>query len=144
MSTTYSPGQKVDLVILRETDLGFVALINGTDEGLLYHNEIFEILEPDQALTGYIKKIRPDGGIDLILGAMGHLGAEELGSRILEELNNRQGFIPVNAKSPSQEIHNMFGVSRNKFKMALGGLYKKRLVVFTDKGTELVPIKKHR
>ncbi len=139
MDSIYKPGEKVDLVILRETDLGFVAEINGIDEGLLYHDEIFKVLELDESLPGYIKKIRPDGGIDLLLQSFGSFGSKELGGQILEALKQSKGFIPVNAKSPAEEIYDLFGVSRKKFKMALGSLYKKRLIKFTDTGTELLP-----
>jgi len=138
MSNIYEPGQKVDLEILRETDLGFVALINGADEGLIYHNEIFEILEPQQLVPGYIKRVRPDGAIDLQLQPFGNFGAEELGQQIIDELNKNNGFLPINAKSPAERIYELFGVSRKKFKIALGGLYKKRLVTFTDTGTQIV------
>ncbi|OFZ10700.1 MAG: hypothetical protein A2Z20_12685 [Bdellovibrionales bacterium RBG_16_40_8] len=141
MSSIYKPGEKVDLIILRKTDLGFVAKINGFHEGLLYHDEIFKNLEPDQALPGYIKKIRPDGGIDLLLQPFGNFGSEELGNQILEVLKQRKGFIPINAKSPAEEIYNLFGVSRKKFKMALGSLYKRRLISFTDAGTILISAK---
>lgn len=134
----YEPGQKVDLIILRETDLGFVAQINGMDEGLLYHNEVFERLDRGQALPGYIKQVRANGSIDLLLQPFGNLGAEELGNQILAALKQNNGFLPVNAKSPAERIYDTFGVSRKKFKIALGGLYKKRLVKFTDEGTELV------
>lgn len=138
MDSIYTPGERVNLTILRETDLGFVAEINGLHEGLLYHDEIFKDLEVNQQITGYIKKLRPNEEIDLLLESFGHLGAEELGEHILEVLKQREGFIPVNAKSPAEEIYNLFGVSRKKFKMALGSLYKKRLVTFTETGTELV------
>lgn len=138
MENTYSPGDKVDLIILRKTDLGFVAEINGADEGLLYYDEVFKDLKLDQALTGYIKKVRRDGGIDLLLESFGHLGTEDLGEQILEVLKKRGGKISLNAKSEAEEIYSLFGVSKKKFKMALGGLYKKRLVEFTEAGTELV------
>ena len=138
MKLKYKVGQKVDLVILRETDLGFAAKVDGVDEGLLYFSEVFERLDPGLELPGYIKKIRPDNTIDLYLQPLKHRGAEELGARILEALSQQGGYIPVNAKSPADSIYDFFGVSRNKFKMALGGLYKKRLVVFTDEGTKLV------
>ncbi|MGH1468778.1 MAG: hypothetical protein ACRBBP_07865 [Bdellovibrionales bacterium] len=137
MSSIYKPGDKVDLIILRETDLGFVAEINGTHEGLLYHDEIFERLDYKQSLPGYIKKIRPDGSVDLMLQNFGTLGSEELGEQILEALKSNDGYISVNAKSSAESIYNLFGVSRKKFKLALGSLYKKRLVTFTENGTEL-------
>lgn len=139
MSSTYTPGEKVDLIIIRETDLGFVAQINGTDEGLLYHDEIFERLDYKQSLPGYIKKIRPDGAIDLMLQSFGTLGSEELGQQIIEALKFNNGFISVNAKSPAEEIYNMFGISRKKFKIALGSLYKNKIVTFTEEGTKLIP-----
>jgi uncharacterized protein len=133
----YTPGQKVNLVILRETDLGYVAEINGEDEGLLYHNETFEHLEPDQEISGYIQKVRPNGAIDLQLQAFGHHSAEEVGARIMEELKYAGGFLAVDAKTPAEKIYELFGVSKKKYKMALGGLYKKRLIKITEKGIEL-------
>lgn len=138
MKAEYQPGQKVELIILRRTDLGFVAKINGVDEGLLYHNEIFEVLEPGQEIPGYIKKVREDGGIDLLLQPFGNFGAEELGQKILHYLEIQKGFLPVNADSPAEKIYDFFGVSKKKFKMALGGLYKKRLIKITEEGIELV------
>lgn len=138
MSEKYEPNQKVDLIIQRETDLGFVALVNGQDEGLLYHNEIFERLDVGQKLPGYIKKLREDGGIDLLLQPFGNFGSDELGERILHALKTLGGSMPVNADSPAEKVYDFFGVSKKKFKMALGGLYKKRLIRITDEGIELV------
>ena len=137
MPPKYEPGQKVDLEILRQTDLGFVARINDVDEGLLYANEVFERLDPQQRLPGYVKKVREDGGIDLILQAFGNLGAQELGERILEVLKESGGFMPVNASTPAEEIYKLFGLSKKKFKIALGALYKKRVIVITEKGIEI-------
>lgn len=138
MANQYKPGQKVELIILRETDLGFVAKINGVDEGLIYHNEIFERLRPKQELPGYIKFIRPDGAIDLQLYPFGNLGSDELGERILAEIKNNNGFLKMNDKSPAEQIYDLFGVSKKKYKMAIGGLYKKRIIKITDEGMELV------
>ncbi|MCC6138140.1 MAG: hypothetical protein IT287_05880 [Bdellovibrionaceae bacterium] len=133
----YMPGQKVELLIIRESPLGFVAQINGAEEGLLYHNEIFEPLEPDLLLPGYIKRVREDGGIDLILQPLGHSGAAELGDLILDALKQSQGFLPLTSKTEAEEIYRLFGVSKKKYKMAVGGLYKKRLIKIADEGIYL-------
>lgn len=138
MSDKYKVGEKVDLVILRKTDLGFVARINEVDEGLLYHSEIFERLERGDEIHGYIKKVREDGGIDLILQPLGHRGADDIGERILEALERNDGFLPLTDKTPPEKIYEMFGVSKKKYKMALGGLYKRRLIKITDAGIGLV------
>ena len=138
MSNIYKPGQKVNVVILRETDLGFVARINNTDEGLFYRNEIFERLDPGDARIGYIKAVRPDGRIDLQIHSFGSSGSEELGLEILQVLKDHKGFLPVNDKSPAEKIYELFGVSKKKYKMAIGGLYKKRLIKVTDDGIHII------
>ncbi len=74
-----------------------------------------------------------------MLQNFGTLGSEELGQQIIEALKFNNGFISVNAKSPAEEIYNMFGVSRKKFKIALGSLYKNKIVTFTEEGTKLTP-----
>lgn len=138
MLNKYQPGQKVDLIILRETDLGFVAQINHEDKGLLYHNEIFEQLSPHQELPGYIKAVREDGSIDLLLQPFGNFGADELGLRIIEALKDSNGFLPINDKTSAEVVYDSFGVSKKKFKIAIGSLYKKRIILITDKGIKLV------
>ena len=35
-------GQKVTLSISRQTEMGFIAVINGTHRGILYKNEVFQ------------------------------------------------------------------------------------------------------
>ena len=70
-------GEKVSLIIERETDLGFSVLINGSFKGLLYENEIFEPIEKNMEILGYIKKIREDGKYDVSLQPQGFLNVIE-------------------------------------------------------------------
>lgn len=137
MSAQYTPGQQVELTILRETDLGFVARINDVDEGLLYHSEIFEDIRVGDEIPGYIKKLRDNGGIDLQLYAFGSHSSEAIAEIILKELRKNGGFLAVTDKTPAEKIYELFGVSKKKYKMALGGLYKKRIIRVTDAGIEL-------
>lgn len=139
--TPYKVGQQVELEVLRETPLGFVATINGKDEGLLYHNEIFEKLKPGLQIPGYIRALREDGGIDLIIQALGSHSSDQIGVRILEVLENAKGRLEINSKTSVEDIYRLFGVSKKKYKMALGGLYKRRLIKITDDAIELTPLK---
>jgi uncharacterized protein len=138
MKDKYKEGQKVDLVILRQSDLGFVAQINGSDEGLLYHGEVFEHLDPGQSLPGYIKKVRDDGRIDLLLQAFGNFGANEIADRILSALDENAGFLPISDKTPAEEIYKLFGVSKKKYKIALGLLYKQRRISIDNDGIRAI------
>lgn len=133
----YEEGQAVDLIISRKTDLGTSAIINGKHLGMLFANEIFEQLIPGQRLQGYIKKIRPDGKIDLSLHQTGIKDADEIGQKILALLKEHGGFLEINDKTSPDLIYDYFGVSKKKYKIALGGLYKKRLITVDDDGIRL-------
>jgi predicted RNA-binding protein (virulence factor B family) len=135
---SYEDGQAVDLFITAKTDLGYKAVINGRHWGVLYANEVFQELTHGQRIKGYIKKMREDGKIDLALLQAGHKSAADIGERILQMIEEEGGSLPVNDKTSAEDIYQLFGVSKKKFKMAIGGLYKKRKIVIHDDGIELV------
>jgi predicted RNA-binding protein (virulence factor B family) len=133
----YKEGQSVELFIMSKTDLGFKAIINGRHVGVLYSNEVFQPLEHGQRLPGVIKKVREDGKIDLSLQKLGHKAAEDIGPKILELLKAKGGFLPYDDKTSAEIIYEVFGVSKKKYKMALGGLYKQRLITIDPDGIRL-------
>ncbi len=133
----YKEGDAIELFIAARTDLGFKAIINGAHWGMLYNNEIFQPLEHGQKLPGFIKKIRDDGKIDLSLQGLKPETSKDLESKILALIKSEGGFLAVNDKTPAEEIYQIFGVSKKKYKIALGGLYKKRLITVTDDGIRL-------
>ena len=82
--------------------------------------------------------MRDDKKIDLILQPLGNFGSTDLGEQILEKLKEKNGFLPITDKTDPNVIYNMFGVSKKKYKMALGGIYKKKLILIEDGGIRLV------
>ncbi len=134
----YKVGQEVEMMIAAETDMGFKAIINKKHWGVLYHSEIFEVLKYGDRLKGFVKKVREDSKIDLIIQQAGHKAAQgDIGPRILEELKTQGGFLPINDKTPPETIYDLFGVSKKKYKIALGGLYKKKLITVDEDGIRL-------
>jgi predicted RNA-binding protein (virulence factor B family) len=138
----FQPGQKVDLLIAAKTDLGYKAVVNGTHWGVLYAGEVFQPLHYADRVTGYIRQVRPDGKIDLALQREGHRSSEDIAPLILEKLREQNGFLPINDKTSAEIISSEFGVSRKKFKMALGGLYKQRQISVDDDGIRLLTDRK--
>lgn len=136
-NVTYEAGEQVDLVIVSKTDLGFKAIINGKHIGMLYANEVFKQLRRGEETKGFIKQVRPDGKIDLILQQVGYKAKDDIAEKILELLKEKNGFLPLTEKTLPEEIYKLFGVSKKKYKMALGGLYKKRLITIEDDGIRL-------
>ncbi|MGZ3744113.1 MAG: CvfB family protein [Pseudobdellovibrionaceae bacterium] len=138
-SQEYTADQSVELMICGETDLGYKAIINGKHLGMLYHNEVFQSLKQGQRLSGFIRKVREeDGKIDLGLLKTGHQGAENISPKILELLEKSNGYLPINDKTSAEKIYELFGVSKKKYKIALGGLYKKRLISIEEEGIRLL------
>ncbi len=133
----FEEGDTVDLLIVDKSDLGYNAIINDEFIGLLYHNEVFSIVEPGQRTTGWIKKIRVEGKIDLTLQPSGFGHVLETKDYILEELRV-VGEINLGDKSTPEEIYNRFQVSKSAFKKAIGGLYKERLITLSDHHIKLV------
>ncbi|HWB26431.1 MAG TPA: S1-like domain-containing RNA-binding protein [Chitinophagaceae bacterium] len=128
----------VDIVISRSTDIGYVVIINEKHTGMLYANELYQEVEPGQKLQGYIKKIRPDNKIDVALGKPGYQRVGDESGKIMELLRANSGYLPYNDKSTPEDIYTFFGMSKKAFKMAVGLLYKQRLVELTQTGIKLV------
>jgi predicted RNA-binding protein (virulence factor B family) len=134
----FEPDQSVDLLIFGKTDLGYKAIINGKHLGMLFHGDVFQTIVYAQKITGYIKTIRDDGKINLSLMKSGHKAANEIGPQIIQYLKQKGGFAPINDKTSAEAIYDLFGVSKKKYKIALGGLYKSRLIKIGDDGIYLL------
>jgi predicted RNA-binding protein (virulence factor B family) len=122
------PDQAVDLLIYAKSDLGFKAVIDGRYLGQLFENEVFRPLHYGERLQGFIKTIRTDGKIDLILQQASSMARNSLTESILRHLNENEGVSTLTDKSPPDSIYETFGVSKASYKKALGTLYKKRQI----------------
>lgn len=130
--------QEVELLICDQSELGYRAVINKTGLGFLYNNDVFQSLKIGEQIKGSIKNIREDGRVDLYLQKPGYEKIIDISEQILEKIKARGGFIAVTDKSPAELIYEIFGVSKKNYKKAVGGLYKKGLVVIEEKGVSLV------
>ncbi|MES9903327.1 MAG: S1-like domain-containing RNA-binding protein [Sedimenticola sp.] len=132
----FRPQQQVDLIIANTTELGFKAIVNHSHWGVLYKDEVFQRLSFGQYKKGFIKRIRPDGKIDLSLQG-GKETRDKYARIILVYLNKHNGFAPVHDKSDPQMISDLFGMSKGAFKKAIGGLYKQRVITLEKDGIRL-------
>lgn len=134
----FQEGQSVELLIGDLTDIGYIALINSSCEGLLYKNEVFQTLRKGDHIAGFIKKVREDGKIDLCLQKPGAEKVYDVSDKIIEVLNEQGGFIALDDKTPPEVIYSLFGTSKKTFKKAIGALYKHRLILIESDGIRLV------
>lgn len=135
---TYTPGQEVDILIWQKTDLGFKAIIENQFGGLLYDSEIFQPLHTGMTLKAYVKQVREDGKIDLMLQKAGPKKVDDFSETLLNHIRENGGRTALNDKSPAEDIYAIFGVSKKTFKKAVGDLYKKHLILLQEDGIKLV------
>lgn len=128
----FEEGDEVSLLIADRTDLGFNAIINNKYIGLLYQNEVFDLLQPGESRKGWIKKIRVEGKIDLSLQPMGYSHILDTKDKLFAELKESGGVIHLGDKSSPDDIYDRFKISKNAFKKTIGALYKDRLITVTD------------
>ena len=143
VETSYVEGDEVEILITRRNDMGYQVLISNDSLGMLYQNEIFEPVRSGDIRKAFIKKIRPDGKIDVSLQRQGYVNEiPQAGEQLLARLKKEDGFLPVNDKSSPDDIYSLLNMSKKNFKKTVGLLYKQKLITIEDAGIFLVKEKK--
>jgi hypothetical protein len=135
---TVSAFDEVNILVTHLTDKGANVIINGVHKGLIYLEDIFEDIRTGDRMKAYIKKIRDDNKIDVVLQTPGYRSIEPNANFILEELKAAGGFLPLHDKSDPDTIKNELGMSKKSFKRAVGTLYKDKQILLKDDGIELI------
>lgn len=130
--------EEVDILISHITDAGINVIINQKHKGLAYKNEVYDDVKPGMKTKGYIKNIRPDGKIDVLLRKIGVEAIEPSSQVILDELKANRGFLRLTDNSHPEDIKTVLKMSKKNFKKAVGNLYKQKLIEIKEDGIYLV------
>ncbi|EGR2271525.1 TPA: S1 RNA-binding domain-containing protein [Vibrio parahaemolyticus] len=133
----YEVNEEVDLIIAERSQLGYKAIVNGKHWGMIFPSDVFGKLFIGKKLKGYIKQIREDGKIDLSLQKVGVAKMDDLSSKIIDLLEKKGGFLPLNDKSSPEAIFDAFRTSKGTYKKTIGGLYKQGKIVIEKDGIRL-------
>ncbi|MEZ9904295.1 S1-like domain-containing RNA-binding protein [Vibrio breoganii] len=133
----YKANDQVDLLIAERSDLGYKAIINGEHWGMIFSSDVIGKLFIGKRLKGYIKQVRDDGKIDLSLQKVGVAKMDDLSEKVMDLLNKKEGFLPLNDKSSPDAIFKVFRTSKGTFKKTIGGLYKAGLITIEADGIHL-------
>ncbi|MBQ4915557.1 GntR family transcriptional regulator [Maribacter sp. MMG018] len=129
---------EVDLVVTRQTDLGWEVIVNEKHKGLVYFNEVFKTINIGDVIPGCVKKIRKDNKIDISLQPLGSRVLEPAANKIYSVIKENGGFLALHDKSDPDEIRDMLQMSKKTFKKGLGTLYKERKIKLEDDGVSLI------
>lgn len=130
--------QEVDILIYRQTEIGYEVIINNQHKGILHNNEIFRPIEIGDRFRGFIKNVLHENKLDVILGKLGYQRVEDEAGKIIRLLNENDGYLPYHDKSSPEEIYSFFNISKKTFKMTTGKLYKEKKIEFTKTGIKLI------
>ena len=130
--------EEVQILISHITDGGINVIINQKYKGLAYKNEVYTEVKPGMKTVGYIKNIRPDGKIDVLLRKVGVEAIEPSSQVILDELKANRGFLRLTDNSHPEDIKTVLKMSKKNFKKAVGSLYKQQLIELKEDGISLV------
>lgn len=136
----YKEGEEIEILTSYKTDLGRKVIIHDAHWGFIHEDDIFGDLQRGQKIKAFIKKLRPDGKIDVCLQKPGYEKVTDFSRVILDTIERHGGMLRVTDKSSPAEISKLFGVSKKTFKKAIGALYKKRLITIEE---NLIKLKTH-
>ncbi len=130
---------RVDILIIAKTPLGYKVIANNKFEGMIYHSEIYENVKIGEKRTAYIKKIRDDSKLDLSLNPPKKMADEISKQKILNLLREKNSVLPFTYKSDPKEIRDCLGISKKSYKRALTALLQERQI---ELGDDFIRLKK--
>ncbi len=135
---TVAPRDEVDILVASESEIGFRAIINGQNWGMLYKNQLFRPIKVGDRLKVYVRRITEDGRIDLTLNQQGYKEVKNSAEVLLDLLNDNGGRLPINDNSDPKKVADVTLMSKKLFKRSLGVLLKRGVVKATEQGIEIV------
>ena len=128
----YYHRQRVEVLVVQRSDLGYRVIVNNEHWGQIYQNETYQDINIGDRLTAFVKQVRPDGKVDVTLAKIEKMRIDDLADRILDYLKNHGGEMSLTDKSDPDDINQAFNCSKKDFKKALGLLYKQQKVTLGD------------
>ena len=130
---------EVDIIVSHPSDLGMNVIVNNVHLGLIFSEDIFKDISVGDRLKGFVKKVRNDNKLDIVLGKIGYRNIEPNAELVMQRLeDSSDGFLALNDKSDPESIKRELQMSKKNFKKAIGTLYKQRLIVIESDGIKLI------
>lgn len=134
----YALGSPVKALVYKHTEVGYKAIVDDKFHGMFYEGDLYKPLEIGETVTAYVKRVRDDGKIDLLLEGARDGRIASLVQLVKSRLEHEpDGFLPLCDSSSPEAIRETFSCSKKDFKKAIGSLYRERLIEITPGGIKL-------
>lgn len=101
-------------------------------------HELFTVLHVGDFVTARVLRVLPDGKLTLSLREPTYLQLSSDTVLIYEKLTAAGGFLPYHDKTDPETIKEVFSLSKNAFKRAIGHLLKEGKITISDVGIKAV------
>ena len=129
---TLSPRQKVEALIVSESEIGYRAIVENRHWGMIYKNQIFREVKLGDKVDAYVSRITEDNRVDLSLQQKGFAQVKDSAEVLYDAIVAAGGTLTLTDNSSPEEIREVLNMSKKLFKRSLGVLMSHNRVVCTD------------
>ena len=129
---TLSPRQKVEALIVSESEIGYRAIVENRHWGIIYKNQIFREVKLGDKVEAYVSRITEDNRVDLSLQQKGFAQVKDSAEVLYDAIIEAGGKLVLTDNSSPEEIREQLNMSKKLFKRSLGVLLSHNRVVCTD------------
>ena len=129
---TLSSRQKVEALIVSESEIGYRAIVENRHWGMIYKNQIFREVKLGDKVEAYVSRITEDNRVDLSLQQKGFAQVKDSAEVLYDAIVAAGGKLALTDNSSPEEIREVLNMSKKLFKRSLGVLMSHNRVVCTD------------
>jgi predicted RNA-binding protein (virulence factor B family) len=118
-------------------EMGAFVAVDNKYQGLIPNKELYGNFSEGDNVEVRIKKVRPDGKLELSLRNESYNEIESDAQKIMERLKLSGGKLLINDNSSPEQIKAELNMSKGAFKRAVGRLLKEGAIKITDSGIEI-------
>ena len=133
----YKENDRVQGTVYRiHKELGCFVAVENKYHGLIPNKELYGDYQEGDSVDVRVKRIRPDGKLELSLRKAAYNEIESDAKKIMDKLALENGMLPLNDKSAPEHIKVELSMSKAAFKRAVGRLLKEGAIKITDDGIQ--------
>lgn len=137
--STYQVDDMVTGIVYEYLDAyGAFVAVDNKYSALIPKQELYNKAMVGETITARVIEVREDGKLTLSPRQKSYLQMDTDSAFIMEKLQDAEGFLPYHDKSDAEEIKEVFHLSKNAFKRAIGRLYKSGAISIEENGIRAI------
>lgn len=138
-TSPYKENQRVEGTIYKiNPDIGAFVAVSNKYNGLIPTKELYGHYKCGDKVEVRIKKVKPDGKLELSLRKQTFNQMDDDAKVIFEKMTANGGKLRLNDDSRPEDINAQLSMSKAAFKRAVGKLLKERKIKITENGIEKI------